>query len=191
MSKLKYGIPRREMREYRAWKDMKARCYAPSQQDRGNYKVNNIQVCEEWKNSFETFYLDMGKCPIGYTLERIDNDKGYSKDNCKWASWNEQQKNRGSFNDLITYNGETFVLKDWARKLNIKYTTLYNRIYRSGLSFEEAIKDDPYNKQQSINGIHKTVKEWCKEYNIEQTLVYDRIRKGWSLIDALTRPKTR
>lgn len=178
-----------KMLEYKRWKAMKSRCYAPST-TKGKYKENNIQVCEEWVNSFEQFFYDMGKCPEGYTLERIDNLKNYSKDNCIWADTTTQVKNRGSFNDYVTYNGKTMVLKDWAKEFGIKYTTLYQRIYRSGLTFEEAIQKDPFNKLIQIGEESKPMKEWCQIYNIDFKLVNNRINKyNWDPLEALTIPK--
>lgn len=128
------------IKEYRAWKAMKSRCYSPSA-TKGYYKKNGIEVCRRWKNSYKNFVADMGYAPSNeYTMERIDNSKDYEPNNCKWATRSEQSKNRGSFNKVFTYQGESMVLKDWARKFNIKYTTLYMRLYRSGYSFEEAIQ---------------------------------------------------
>lgn len=175
--------------EYRQWKSMKSRCYSPSA-TKGKYKENNIQVCDEWRNSFETFYSDMGNCPAGFTLERINNLKDYSKENCEWANRSTQSKNREEFNDIVTYNGKTMVLKDWARELNIKYTTLYQRIYRSGLSFEQAVQKDPFRKLITIGDESKTLKQWCEVYNMEFSLVNNRVCKHkWSAIEALTIPK--
>ena len=132
----------------------------------------------------------MGKCTEGYTLERIDNLKNYSKDNCIWADTTTQVKNRGSFNDYVTYNGKTMVLKDWAKEFGIKYTTLYQRIYRSGLTFEEAIQKDPFNKLIQIGEESKPMKEWCQIYNIDFKLVNNRINKyNWDPLEALTIPK--
>lgn len=177
-----------KMKEYKHWKGMKSRCYAPSTV-KGNYKINEITVCDEWKDCFEQFYEDMGPVPEKYTLERVDNSKSYCKDNCIWADRTTQSKNRGEFNDLVTYNGVTKVLKDWAKHFNIKYTTLYQRIYRSGLSFEEAIQVDPFKKLIEINGESKHLKEWCDIYNIDFKLVNNRIHKHkWEPLDALTIP---
>lgn len=178
-----------KMPEYKQWKSMKSRCYSPSA-TKGKYKENNIQVCSEWMNSFETFYLDLGPCPEGFTLERIDNLKNYSKENCIWANRDTQSKNREDFNDVVTYNGKTMVLKDWSKELGIKYTTLYQRIYRSGLSFEEAIQKDPFKKLITIGEESKTLKQWCEFYNMEFELVNNRISKHkWEPIEALTIPK--
>lgn len=178
-----------KMLEYKRWKAMKSRCYSLSA-TKGNYKENNIQVCEEWINSFEQFFYDMGKCPEGYTLERIDNLKNYSKENCIWANVTTQVKTRSSFNDYITYNGKTMVLKDWAKEFDIKYTTLYQRIYRSGLTFEEAIQKDPFNKLITIGIESKPMKKWCEIYEIDFNLVNNRINKyNWKPIEALSIPK--
>lgn len=175
--------------EYSTWKTMKSRCYAKSQEKRGKYKENNITVCDEWLNSFDKFLEDMGPRPEGkYTLERIDNSKSYCKENCKWVSWDEQSKNRGTFNKIYTFNGETKVLKDWARTFNIKPSTLYSRI-RRGLSFEDAIKEDPYNKKHTINGESKTLKEWCDTFNMDFKIVNNRVSKhGWEVERAVTTP---
>ena len=176
-------------KEYSTWKTIKSRCNAPSQSKRGNYKKNNIQVCDEWINSFDKFLEDMGPRPEGkYTIERIDNLKNYCKENCKWATWSEQRRNIPTMNINYTYNGETKILKDWATFFNIKYTTLYNRINKGGLSFEEAIKDDPYNKLYEINGNSKRLKEWCEEYGIDLQAATSRIYKGWDIVKTLTTP---
>lgn len=175
--------------EYIKWKSMIYRCTGKYDHTQ-TYVEKGIEVCEEWKNSFDKFYEDMGDCPEGYTLDRIDNNQGYYKENCRWATWDEQAKNRGDFNDYFEYNGETLTLKDWSRKFNIKYTTLYQRIYRSGLSFKEAIKEDPFGKLIEINGEKHRLKEWCEIYNVEYELVRNRVCKHkWEPEEALTIPK--
>jgi hypothetical protein len=127
-------------KEYRAWKNMKARCYAPCN-GMTTYVQKGIGVSESWKNSFEAFLDDMGQCPIGYSLDRIDNSGNYCKENCRWADNKTQSSNRSGFNISVTYQGETKILKDWARHFNMKYTTLYMRMYRNGYTFEEAVQN--------------------------------------------------
>ncbi len=142
MKKRKYStrIDGKITKEYRAWKAMKARCYAPCNKDMGKYQALNIQVCNRWLNSFDNFMDDMGECPSkNHSLDRIDPSKNYSPENCRWTTWKTQSSNRGSFNKIFEYNGEIKILKDWARIFNIKYTTLYQRIYRSNMTFEQAI----------------------------------------------------
>lgn len=81
-------------REHNAWSEMKDRCLNPNEKAYRHYGGRGITVCDRWKDSFENFLEDMGLCPLGLTLERVDNDKGYSPGNCKWATWKEQAQNR-------------------------------------------------------------------------------------------------
>ncbi len=173
--------------EYSTWQTMKSRCYCPSQDKRGKYRENNIIVCDEWKHSFENFYNDMGEKPDGYTLERIDNNKSYNKENCIWADWNTQSRNKSS-NIIIEYNNESKVLEDWASHFNIKYTTLYNRMFRSNLSFEQAINRDPFNKLLDYNGESKTLKDWCITLDLNFKQMNCRIQRGWEVERAFTTP---
>lgn len=180
------SMARRHQKEYRIWKNMKSRCYSPCLAHK-NYQQNSINVCERWKDSYEHFLEDMGLCPEGHSIDRIDNLGDYSPENCRWASASTQTKNRGSFNLLYTYNGETKVLKDWARYFGIKYTTLYLRITRSNLSFEDAISFSNDNLLE-YNGESKTAVEWSVIYNIPVMNIYDRKHKGWSVERILTTP---
>lgn len=180
---------RKSMREYRIWKALRNRTSNSNRPDAKYYIEKGITLCNDW-NSFEQFYKDMGPCPDNYTIDRIDPDGNYCKENCRWASRSTQSKNRGTFNKVFIHNGQSMVLKDWARKLGIKYTTLYNRIYRSGKTFEEAIKADPFNRLIEYNGEKHTLKEWCSLKNIEYNVVLNRISKHkWSFDDAINIPK--
>ena len=170
---------KKDIPEYRAWKAMKARCYAPSNKNVGTYQKNNIEVCDEWRNDFEQFFNDMGKRPSDkHSLDRIDNLKGYSKENCRWATQKEQCSNRGTFNRVYTYNNESFVLKEWAERLEIDYSTLHKRITRNGMTFERAC-------YCNINPIY----ELSIQHNIPYEILYDRIHsKKWNIDDAINKP---
>lgn len=81
--------------EYKVWQGMKGRCHNPNHVDYHNYGARGITVCQEWQDSFEAFINDMGHRPTyTSTIERIDNTKGYCKDNCVWLEKAEQSKNR-------------------------------------------------------------------------------------------------
>ncbi len=79
---------------YVTWRHIISRCHCPSNQDFAGYGGRGIFVCDEWLNSFETFKSDMGPRPVGMSIHRINNDLGYSKENCKWATPKEQASNR-------------------------------------------------------------------------------------------------
>ena len=91
------GNPRHgksDSKVWRAWKAMKQRCKGYDERSRENYLERGIGHCEEWE-IFENFYADMGEPPSPlHTLDRIDNDKGYSKENCRWATVSEQNSNK-------------------------------------------------------------------------------------------------
>jgi hypothetical protein len=116
-----------------------------------DYGGRGITLCDEWL-SFDNFCLwslENGYAD-GLTIERIDNDKSYCPDNCRWATIEEQNKNKRNLR-MYTYNGETKHLAEWARKLNIEYQLLYDRL-RLGMSFEKAITYTPkkYERVPSI-----------------------------------------
>lgn len=134
---LKHGLI--DSSEYTIWCNMKARCYNPNNYAYSNYGRRGIKVCNEWLNSFESFFKDMGRRPIGYSLERIDNSSDYCKANCKWATKQEQAFNRRS-NDIITYNNLNKPLKQWCDELHLSYKTIYARIHYLNWSIEDAFR---------------------------------------------------
>ena len=124
---------------YRIWGSMKQRCLNPDDTRYHDYGGRGIKVCDEWLK-FENFYKDMGEPPKGKSLDRKDNDKGYNRDNCRWATASEQQRNSRN-NIVITYKGETKPLIDWAEQLGIEYGCLVARIKR-GWTIERAMSPE-------------------------------------------------
>lgn len=81
--------------EYKAWQSMKTRCYTATYASTHRYKGRGLTVCPDWLQSYELFLRDMGRKPSeSHSLDRKDNSKGYSKDNCRWATVEEQASNR-------------------------------------------------------------------------------------------------
>jgi hypothetical protein len=84
-------------RTYKAWINMKQRCYNPNQDGYHNYGGRGITVCDSWRLSFENFNRDMGDVPDGMILDRKDNNGNYQPDNCEWTTrrWSNINKRRG------------------------------------------------------------------------------------------------
>jgi hypothetical protein len=116
---------------------MLRRCNDPKQTGYQNYGGKGVTVCEDWK-TFEGFLADMGEREDGKTLDRIDGNGNYEKSNCRWFDMKEQANNRSN-NHLLTHNGETHTVAQWAEILGIKDGTIRGRLFR-GFSTEDALK---------------------------------------------------
>lgn len=122
--------------EYRTWTAVITRCYNKNFIKYKNYGGRGIVMCDRWRSSFENFIEDMGPKPTPeHSLDRLDNNKGYYKDNCRWATPKEQSRNRRN-NSLFEFEGKTFSLSELAENYNISYKTLWDRVnlYRWDLS---------------------------------------------------------
>lgn len=121
----------------RSWRNMVKRCTDPTDKAWPRYGGRGIRVCERWVNGFENFLSDLGPCPSGLTIERRDNDKDYTPDNCFWASRRRQANNRSS-NIRATINGETLTVAQWAARMQVRPGLVYKRLGR-GWSIERAL----------------------------------------------------
>lgn len=121
---IKHGKAR--TRIYRIWTAMRQRCENPNHENFHSYGGRGITVCDRWQE-FENFYIDMGDPKAGMTIERIDNLKGYSPDNCRWASRMEQANNRRT-NTPLTFRGQTLTISEWSRAINIPKWVLLKRL---------------------------------------------------------------
>lgn len=120
--------------EFIVWIGMRQRCGNPSNKAYRDYGGRGITVCARW-NRFEQFLRDMGPRPSAdHSIDRIDNNKGYSPENCRWALRTDQANNRRS-NRLITFHGETKTLARWASDLGIPQSTIWNRL-NAGMPIE-------------------------------------------------------
>tara|TARA_Y100000296_G_C5123754_1_gene231759 strand:- start:27 stop:569 length:543 start_codon:yes stop_codon:yes gene_type:complete len=174
---------------------MKRRCLEPRHNFYHRYGGRGITVCERWLASFLDFYEDMGKKPPGTSLDRRDNDGNYDPDNCRWATPLQQSQNTANV-VLLTYNGETLCLKEWARKLFIDASSLKWRIDNWGL---DRALSTPRRKEGLFakamfthNGETLSIADWSARTGIPRRTLHGRIRR-WGIERALTKPpmKTR
>jgi hypothetical protein len=112
----------------RIWGLIKDRCTNQKSKAYNRYGGRGIEMCEEWRNSFVAFYEDMGRRPSArHSIDRIDNNKGYSPANCRWSVPVEQQNNRRD-NRLLSYAGQVETASNWARILGVRPGLLIARI---------------------------------------------------------------
>ncbi len=124
---------------------MKERCRNPNNPAYSSYGGRGITVCERWSD-FQNFIDDMGKKPSpSHSIERLDNDKGYSPDNCKWATKKEQSNNRRNVLRHL-HNGREMTVSDIAEDTGIPRNLIALRL-RSGWTISEAIDPNLYNNQ--------------------------------------------
>jgi hypothetical protein len=140
----KHGLANHPL--YNTWKHIKSRCYNQNNPDYKDYGARGIAVCDEWKNDFVEFLYWSLKhgWEKGLTIERFDNNKGYSPDNCKWIPMKEQSKNRRT-NRQITYKGQTHTIAEWSRITGMARKTLELRLKSPNFTIEEAF-ETPVNK---------------------------------------------
>jgi hypothetical protein len=124
--------------EFNSWWSMKNRCYDPNHKNYKHYGGRGIRVCEEWNENFSAFLNDMGKKPTSnHTIERVEIDKGYYKENCKWATKMEQARNKRN-NVIVTFEGKTMCLAEWAEFLGVHRGILAARI-RKGWAMDKVL----------------------------------------------------
>ena len=118
-------------RLYRIWEGIKSRTQNPNDKDFHHYGARGIEICRQWSASFKRFeaWAQQNGYTDELTIDRIDNEKGYSPENCQWASIKDQANNRRT-NVLLQYKGEEKTLRQWCDELNLNYQTMYSRICR-------------------------------------------------------------
>jgi hypothetical protein len=115
--------------EYRSWKSMKERCLNPTSSNYSNYGGRGIGICSRWLK-FSNFIADMGKAPSEcHSVDRIDNNGSYCSANCRWATSQEQARNRRN-NLMISMDGVSKSLVEWIEDIGGNYQTIYSRLLR-------------------------------------------------------------
>lgn len=126
--------------EYTAYHAMKGRCYRPTDKEYLRYGARGITVCERWLESFENFIEDMGMRPDKeLSLDRINNDLGYSKENCRWATKTEQANNFRR-NRHFVFKGVRDTMANHCRGTGVNKNAILHRV-RKGMTYEEAFED--------------------------------------------------
>lgn len=164
---------------------MKSRCNNDKRKDAKYYHGKGITYCSDWERfePFRDWALSNGYND-SLTLDRIDGDKDYSPENCRWITIQEQQRNRSSC-IYFTHNGETKTLSEWARIFGIDRTTLHDRIYKFGYSFEEATSTKRLIRKHTIlieyDGKTYNQSQFAKLFGTSHKRLNDLRAKGYSV----------
>lgn len=168
---------------YSVWKSMKSRCNNTNNSAYHRYGERGITVCERWQNNFHIFVSDMGERPSGYTLERIDNNLGYSPENCKWATRKEQQLNRHN-TVFVIIEGIKYKAAEIAKITGLKTDSIIDRA-SNNLTLNQILNPEKRVFKEGLalggnaNGAKQRAKTHCKnghEFTISNTLV---TKEGW------------
>lgn len=140
---VKHGGKRRSgmSAEYRTWLGMKRRCYDQRCKDYPNWGGRGIAVCARWLHDFRAFLEDMGMRPAGCSIDRLDPNKDYSPENCRWATVTEQGGEHKRTNRKLTVDGLSFdSIAAACRHFGVATSVANMRIY-SGIPVEIAVKE--------------------------------------------------
>lgn len=153
--------------EYSTWTGMRERCNNSKSAAYAYYGGRGIKICERWQK-FSNFLKDMGEKPSAeHSIDRINNNGNYEPGNCRWATVYQQARNRSN-NVMVTHNGKTLCVSEWANKYNMKSTLLNYRL-RAGWEFEKAVSTaiSDFNPQLPIS---KRTPEWYREFAKRETV---------------------
>lgn len=127
--------------EYAIWRAIKYRCLVPTSVNYAEYGGRGISICDRWKNSFENFLEDMGNRPSDdHSIDRINNNEGYHPENCRWATSKQQAYNRRT-NVVLTIDGDSRLLSEWAKELQLNEETLKRLYFSKGLKSMVELKE--------------------------------------------------
>lgn len=132
-----HTVNNKRSKVYCIWREMNRRCSDPKRECYPDYGGRGIKVCDRWLK-FENFLADMGNPPHGMSIDRKDNNKGYYKENCRWATRKEQNNNTRR-NHLLTLNGRTQTVAQWSEETGIMGPTIRYRLKKLGWTVERAL----------------------------------------------------
>lgn len=194
---------RSRSREYRIWASMLNRCTNRNAAGYVDYGAKGITVCDKW-TTFAGFFEDMGEAPSdSHMLERGNGLLGYFKENCRWATRVEQNSNTNR-NVIVSANGESLTVAEWARRLGVGPGVISMRI-RRGWPPEKAVttpQKRTSNGPSGRSGNHRRknnvmltlggetlcLAEWAKRLGATEQAIKNRLKRGWSMEEALGKP---
>lgn len=189
-------MSRKQERLYGIWKGIKVRTHNTHHKDYKYCGAKGITICDEWDKSYEAF--KEWALNNGYrddlTIDRIDNSGNYCPENCRWADLYTQANNKSN-NHLITYNGKTQNMTQWAKETGVRRELIKDRL-KSGWSVEDALTkrkcelwERKDNRLLTYDGKTMTVSQWAKEIGVNRSTLSHRINeRGWTVERALTTP---
>lgn len=165
------GIPVTKHPLFNTWRCMQKRCHDPNHDKYQFYGAKGVTVCDRWRESFKAFVEDMGPKPTPrHTLDRKDGAKGYSPDNCRWATVYEQRSNTTSATPhLVTLFGKTYLLVDLCRTYNLDRDKIVAAI-KSGIPSDVAFVEAKLRKELwKKTGPRTTREQWraCRQRAID------------------------
>lgn len=177
-------------RTHRIWKGMISRCYTPSASGFSNYGGRGIIVFQAWRDSYAAFLSDMGECPDGYSIERIDTNGHYVPENCKWIPRPQQARNTRRNRNAVP--GDMTPLVVSALGAPVEYNSVRQRLNR-GWSATEALSLPRHTKRSarkiSANGQKKTIADWAITLGMDARSLRGRLESGWTEEDAVLTPR--
>jgi hypothetical protein len=185
------GTPSRHPAEYRIWRGIKNRCLNPNVWAYSYYGGRGIKICDRWLESFDAFLDDIGPNPK-HEIDRFPNMNGdYEPSNCRWATRLQQARNKRN-NRLVTHDGQTKCVAEWAADLGISYAALAKRLLKNGWNIADALTTPPRPMKPqdaiAINGETRTLTEWCQHLGLSYATLHKRIGRGWPVEKILTQP---
>lgn len=158
---------------YVTWRGIKARCLNGNDKRFSDYGGRGITICNRWLDSFEAFFADMGPPPtLAHSIDRIDNNQGYSKDNCKWSTPTEQGRNKRN-NHLLTVSGATKAISAWSEESGTMAATIIRRV-SAGWSDEHAVFGRP--GKYSVDGeLYQSIAEIAEKFSMSLSGAHARI----------------
>lgn len=187
---LRHGM--KGTRTYNIWQCMRQRCYDSKNRSYCYYGELGIKVCDRWLNSFEAFFEDMGECPEGMSIDRIDVTKNYTPENCRWANAKQQSNNRRNV-IRYEYNGSKLTLPELSDLTGLPYDVLKSRVRKHGWSIEKAVTTPHKKNNRVVNyqGQNMSLADLSRITNVDYSLLSTRLKRGWTIEDAVVKPTMR